>query len=202
MEPPATPIIAKKLSNMVRLILFTLQKGVSKKKLMMMKEHGKIIGKSFNDFMVRHHTALSCKSHDVHVSFVYPLEYEFSCKSSIPPYRSSYTPPCHDSGHNKGRYVRQRSRRSVYVPMMCENVLATVNTGRKVSFRGGDVVEPLPRVRRVRITEWEPLFPLNIEEEEEEEDYHVDKAAQEFIDKFYRELMLQKWRAVDSSHWS
>lgn len=86
------------------------------------------------------------------------------------------------------------------MPMMCENVLATVNTGRKVSFRGGDVVEPLPRVRRVRITEWEPLFPLNIEEEEEEEDYHVDKAAQEFIDKFYRELMLQKWRAVDSSH--
>lgn len=86
------------------------------------------------------------------------------------------------------------------MPMMCENVLATVNTGRKVSFRGSDVVEPLPMVRRVRITEWEPLFPLNIDEEEEEEDYHVDKAAQEFIDKFYRELMLQKWRAVDSSH--
>ncbi|KAB2619316.1 hypothetical protein D8674_015185 [Pyrus ussuriensis x Pyrus communis] len=194
MEPTNTPFIAKKLVNMVRLVLFTLQKGVSKKKLTMMK-HGKILGKSFNDFMVRHQTALSCKSHDVHVtSFVYPLEYEFSCTSS-PPRRSSYTPPCQSGKTYKGRYVWQHSRRGAYVPMMCEDALATVHGVRKVNSRCSDVVEPLPMVRRarVRIREWEPLFPLS---GDEEEDYHVDKAAQEFIDKFYRELMLQKWMAA------
>ncbi|KAM1013337.1 hypothetical protein ACFX13_044069 [Malus domestica] len=194
MEPTNTPVIAKKLRNMVRLVLFTLQKGVSKKKLTMMK-HGKILGKSFNDFMVRHQTELSCKSDDVQVtSFVYPLEYEFSCTSS-PPRRSSYTPPCQSGKVYKGRYVRQHSRRGVYVPMMCEDALATVHGGKKASYRGSDVVEPLPIVRRalVRVTEWEPLLPLS---SDEEEDYHVDKAAQEFIDKFYRELMLQKWMAA------
>ncbi|MCI69889.1 hypothetical protein A2U01_0091152, partial [Trifolium medium] len=28
---------------------------------------------------------------------------------------------------------------------------------------------------------------------EMEEEFHVDKAAEEFIDRFYRELRLQKW---------
>jgi hypothetical protein len=32
----------------------------------------------------------------------------------------------------------------------------------------------------------------------EEEEFHVDKAAEEFIDKFYRELRLQKW--LDHHH--
>jgi hypothetical protein len=32
----------------------------------------------------------------------------------------------------------------------------------------------------------------------EGEEFHVDKAAEEFIDKFYRELRLQKW--LDHHH--
>nr|XP_011458983.1 PREDICTED: uncharacterized protein LOC105349861 [Fragaria vesca subsp. vesca] len=190
MEHTTTPEIAiKKLSNMLRLMM----------------KRGKILGKSVNDFMLRHHTTLDsvrCRSlDDVNVSFVYPLEYEFSCSSS-PPHHQRPRTPGHlkrsNTNYYNGRYHHhQHSRRSVYVPMMCEDVLGSKN----VSFCGGDVVEPLrrrPRVRRVRITEWEPLFPLNTseEEEEEEEEWHVDKAAQEFIDKFYRDLMLQKWNTV------
>ncbi|XP_050365957.1 uncharacterized protein LOC126784535 [Argentina anserina] len=187
MEHNTTPEIAiKKLSNMLRLMM----------------KRGKILGKSVNDFMLRHNTTLDsvrCRSlDDVHASFVYPLEYEFSCSSSPPHHQRSRTPghlKRSNTNYNNGRYYHhQHSRRSVYVPMMCDDVLGSKN----VSFCGGDVVEPLrrrPRVRRVRITEWEPLFPLNTSEEEEEE-WHVDKAAQEFIDNFYRDLMLQKWNTV------
>lgn len=181
MEPTTTPEIAKKLSNMLRLMM----------------KRGKILGKSLNDFMLRHHTTLDsvrCRSlDDVHVSFVYPLEYEFSCSSSPPHHHRSRTPGHLRNNHNYNNRFLRHSRRAVYVPMMCEDVMGS----KTVPFCGGDVVEPLrrrPRVRRVRITEWEPLFPLNSEEEEEE--WQVDKAAQEFIDKFYRDLMLQKWNTA------
>ena len=32
-----------------------------------------------------------------------------------------------------------------------------------------------------------------------DEEFHVDKAAEEFIERFYRELMLQKWNMARES---
>ncbi|KAF4360093.1 hypothetical protein F8388_015962 [Cannabis sativa] len=125
----STPLIPRKLSNAVRLIMFMIQKGMSikRKRLMIlipdMMERGKVLGKSFNDLMIRHNTALGCSSHDVRMSFVSPRDYEFSC-SSTPPHR--------------------------------------IYSADRGSTNGSD------------------------------DEFPVDKAAEEFIQRFYRELLLQK----------
>ncbi|KAF2302007.1 hypothetical protein GH714_031276 [Hevea brasiliensis] len=105
MEPSPT-LMAKKISNIIRVAFFMIQKGVSKSKfvldLHLLMKRGKIIGKALNDLMLEHQTALrlSCRSHDMHISFVSPAtaagcrphdmhmsfvsprEYEFSCSNS------------------------------------------------------------------------------------------------------------------------
>lgn len=190
-------------------MFFMLQKGVSKKKLMpdlhLMMERGKILGKSFNDLMLRHHTALGCSSHDVHLSYISPRDYEFSCSGS--PERRSYT-PFHVS-KRKGSYVgNQYKRRSQHIPHMSQywpcrledDVVAVSSV--KVLRRGRrDKVhaeEEAPPTQQVMITKTESLFPLRHGDEES----HVDKAAEEFIQRFYRELMLQKWTAArEASDW-
>ncbi|KAL5558643.1 hypothetical protein UlMin_034854 [Ulmus minor] len=174
MEPcPHPPLIAKKLTNMARLFFFMLQKSVSKKKLIpdftLLMQRGKILGKSFNDLMLRHNTALGCSSHDVQMSFVSPRDYEFSCSSSPPPKRKSYNvPSCHVS-RRKGHYYKSQNHH--------HHRAANVSRGRVAAFE----------VDEVQTTTSTLSF------RDVNEGYcQVDIAAEEFIERFYRELMLQK----------
>ncbi|WCJ29497.1 hypothetical protein M5689_011129 [Euphorbia peplus] len=99
MEGAVPTMIAKKLRKMLRIALFTVQKGVFNS-----KKRGKVVGKALNELMLEHQSSFSCQSHDAHMSFVSPIscrpsdvdlafvsprEYEFSCTSS--PIRSRKT---------------------------------------------------------------------------------------------------------------
>ncbi|KAJ7965925.1 Avr9/Cf-9 rapidly elicited protein [Quillaja saponaria] len=170
--------MTEKLSKTLRLIGFVIQNGVSKTKVMhdnmdIMMKRGKVLGKAFNDLMVRHHTALSCRPRDPHVSFISPtsLEYQFSCTSSPPrPRYGSHVSKRRESTTHQYSRRKHHDSRLTHAP-------------HRHSI---DVSASL--LGRVNITDHE--------EEEEEEEYQVDKAAEEFIARFYRELRMQKWLAA------
>ncbi|PON47422.1 Avr9/Cf-9 rapidly elicited protein [Trema orientale] len=200
------PLISRKLSNVVRLIMFTIQKGVStkRKRLMMMMnmiptdhhnilhvmmERGKVLGKSFNDLMIRHNTALGCSSHDVRMSFVSPREYEFSC-SSTPPHRSMHPSRLASSRKKPGRYVNGRGG-GRYYNNDNSNCNKHVDVGyykQYYSSNHDDVVSVISSVKSSLRGGGGGGSTTGGDEE-----FHVDKAAEEFIERFYRELMLQKW---------
>ncbi|EOY29781.1 Uncharacterized protein TCM_037215 [Theobroma cacao] len=179
---PSPPFIAKKLCNLARLSFFMIRKGFSKSKLVLddlhfLMKRGKIMGKALNEVVVANHASLSCRSRDVHLSFVSPMEYEFSCSTS-----PSYQPyvPFH-ARKRKSRYPYTRSRTrdgTVFGAMGCRDA--------------GDYESPLvvPKGRRVEIRE--TPFVLK----DDDEDHRVDEAAEEFIQSFYKQLRLQKWLAV------
>lgn len=155
MDPNRPPLVPEKLSKTVRFLGFFIQNDVMKR--------GKNIGKALNDVVVRHHQALTCRPRDAHVSFVSPLEYQFSCSGSPP--RLSHASRRKLSPPSSSRSPAHRAVR------MCRG--------------GGDgIIE-----RRVKIA-GSAASMLN---DVVEKDFHVDEAAEEFIARFYRELRLQKW---------
>ena len=181
---PTPPAIAKKLWNIVRVALFMLRKGISKRKLMvdlhLMFKRGKIAGKALGNLMFHHHSSLSCRSNDA-LSFVSPKEYEFSCSNS-PAY------PFHYPFQLNKRKRHHHSTRYDDVTTVCavQRVLEMLNN---------EMVEasPLlpgfgrsPMVRQLRVTD--SPFPIK----DTDEDPQVDKAAEEFIRKFHKDLKLQK----------
>ncbi|GMN40006.1 hypothetical protein TIFTF001_009230 [Ficus carica] len=204
--PSPPPLISKKLSNAVRLIMFMIQKRSRKLQTAMpdlqevVVRRGKILGKSFNDLMLRHNTALGCTSHDVRMSFVSPREYEFSCTSS-PPHRryTSTSSSRHVSKRNaryNNYYKHHRGHGNRIIP-------------RSPAFDDDrdDVVLPVGSFKMFR-ADHSPVVKTKAVEAaslsfrsgcsgagagEEEGEFHVDKAAEEFIERFYRELMMQKW---------
>nr|KYP42957.1 hypothetical protein KK1_035620 [Cajanus cajan] len=94
MDPSRAPLVAEKLCKTVRLLGYDMQDMVKR---------GKSIGKALNDVVVRHHQALTCRPRDAHVSFVSPLEYQFSCSGS-PPRRRRLSPP--SAAHRPPRMCR------------------------------------------------------------------------------------------------
>ncbi|XP_062097527.1 uncharacterized protein LOC133803482 [Humulus lupulus] len=202
--PSSTPLIPKKLSNAVRLIMFMIQKGVSikRKRLMIlipdlghvMMERGKVLGKSFNDLMIRHNTALGCSSHDVRMSFVSPREYEFSC-SSTPPHRiySAARVARNNKRKNGGgryRYVNDSNYNNIGTN---NNNNKHVDVGYYKQYYGSgntkqdDVVSVVSSVKSS--LRGGAGGSTNGGDDDE---FPVDKAAEEFIERFYRELLLQK----------
>ncbi|KAA8534919.1 hypothetical protein F0562_029865 [Nyssa sinensis] len=102
---PSPQVIAKKLGNIARIVFYMLRRSISKSKLMvdlhMMVKRGKIAGKAITNYLILHHhhySAFTCRSNDVHLSFVSPREYEFSCSNS----------PVYPSYHTKGRHHHHR----------------------------------------------------------------------------------------------
>ncbi|XVF35409.1 hypothetical protein REPUB_Repub18cG0143000 [Reevesia pubescens] len=180
---PSPPFITKKLSNLARLSFFMIRKGFSKSKLVLddlqfLMKRGKTMGKALNELMVTNHASLSCRPRDVHLSFVSPMEYEFSCTTS--PMHQSYIPFHASKRKHRYPYTRYRSRDGmVFGSMGCRDP--------------GDYASPLvvPKGSRVQISRESPF-----ELKDEDEDYHVDEAAEEFIQSFYQQLRLQKWLAV------
>ncbi|XP_054799575.1 uncharacterized protein LOC129303988 [Prosopis cineraria] len=188
MDPSRPSLVVEKVCKTVRLICFLVQNGVSKSKVMhdvhFMIKRGKNLGKTLNNAVVRHHEALTCRSRDAHMSFVSPMEYQFSCSGSPP--RLSYV------GRRKGAsspYTRRQHCHALHysretpahrIVGLCRGDEDTlVGSGLRRYSMGG----------RVKITGPASMLSDDVVEEE----YRVDEAAEEFIDRFYRELRLQKW---------
>ncbi|CAN8273202.1 unnamed protein product [Cochlearia groenlandica] len=185
----ATTITTKKLSRLAKLILFTIQKvsDASRHKLIttldpqLLAKRGKILRKSLNDAVSTSHARVTCRPsdhNDVRSSFISPvpikLEYEFSC-SSTPPRRSyaSAITRCH---------VRRSGSRKLLINKKQRHAYIRYNT--------------LPKVRD---SAWErhvakAVFPdVASSTGASTESCHVDRAAEEFIQRFHRQLRLQRW---------
>ena len=183
LPPPPPKVIAKKLWNMVKVMFYMLRKGITKTKLLVglhltMIKRGKISSKTTVNLMLQHHyAAFASRSHNM--SSFPPSEHEyFSCTNS--PLTPLYLPK------NKHHNNHRENFDGIY--NVDEKVFEMLNNYNKVEaspFRlpgfGRTSV-----VRQVRITD--SPFPLK----NGEDDDKVDKAAEEFIKKFYKELKKQQ----------
>ncbi|CAN6987931.1 unnamed protein product [Brassica oleracea var. botrytis] len=174
-------VTTKKLSSLAKLILFTIQKvsDASRHKLLtkldphLLAKHGKTLRKSLNDVVSTSHSRITCRPSDhddVRSSFISPvpiqLHYEFSC-SSTPP-RRSYAPT------TTGYHV-SIGRRKPLINKRQRHAYIRYNT--------------LPKVRHVAAA----VFPDVASSTGTMDSCHVDRAAEEFIQRFHRQLRLQRW---------
>uniref|UniRef100_A0A2N9FQ26 Avr9/Cf-9 rapidly elicited protein 146 n=1 Tax=Fagus sylvatica TaxID=28930 RepID=A0A2N9FQ26_FAGSY len=198
MEPNVPPVIAKRIWSIVRVAFFMLRKGISKRKLMldlnMMMKRGKVAGKAISNLMFHHHHH---HDPDHHVSFSAPREYEFSC-SNTPNYSFHINKRRHHN-HNHNTHHHSNFFACAHAPSILDDDVATVKAFNEVvleMMNNEGMVEASPAlpgfgrspmVRQLRITD--SPFPLR---DIDEDSVHVDKAAEEFIERFYKELRQQK----------
>ncbi|XP_062010644.1 uncharacterized protein LOC133727031 [Rosa rugosa] len=201
---PSPPVVAKKLWNLVRIVFFMLRKGLTKSKLLvdlhLMLKRGKLASKAIaNNLIMLHHSsnsAFSCRSNDA-VSFVTPREYEFSCSNSPAthnPFLFHHKRNKHHH-HHHGYFAKNTS--ATAAAYQYDDVSTAAAVQRVLEMLNNEMVaeaSPMvtlpgfgksPMVRQLRITD--SPFPMK-----EEGDSQVDKEAEEFIKKFYKDLKLQK----------
>ncbi|KFK43552.1 hypothetical protein AALP_AA1G141600 [Arabis alpina] len=186
-------VTTKKLSSLAKLILFTIQKlsDASRHKLVtnldpqLLAKRGKNLRKSLNEAVSTSHSRITCRPdhHDVRSSFINPvpiqLEYEFSC-SSTPPRRSYAT-----TAVTTGCHVSNGRRSGSHKPLISKRQ-------RQAYIR----YNTLPKARE---SMWDrrhvasAVFPDVASSTGTMDSCHVDRAAEEFIQSFYRQLRLQKW---------
>ena len=180
MDTSQIPPVSQKLSKKVRVIFFLVQNGVSRSKVIddvqLMMKRGKNLRKAFNNVMLRHHEALTCRSRDSHMSFVSPMamDYQFSCSGRPPRPPRTFS---HLSKRRVSDSTTTCARQQRHHVGLC---------------RGNDTLELVqhPKGRRVKIM---GSASSMLRDAEEQEEFQVDEAAEEFIERFYRELRLQDW---------
>ncbi|KAJ9183907.1 hypothetical protein P3X46_007706 [Hevea brasiliensis] len=195
----STPEVAKKLWHIVRVVFFMLRKGISKSRIMvdlhlMLKRGNKLAGKAIVNLMYHHHnSSFSCRSNDS-LSFISPREYEFSCSNSpaFHPFNAHKR-----KHHHHFHFAKSYKYDDVTTMAAAQKMFDMLNNHEQV-VEASPMVLPgfgkSPIVRQLRITD--SPFPLK-----DEGDSQVDKAAEEFIKKFYKDLKLQKTSsAFESPH--
>lgn len=184
----SSQVMAKKLWKIVKTMLYMLRKGISKSKLLvdlhMMFKRGKLAGKAIGNLMLYHHyAAFTCRSTN-DMSFVSPKEYEFSCSNT--PFYSSYfakRKSHHNHQHNHQSIDDINVARKVFEMLSCHE---KPEASPFIALPGFGQLTPM--VRQLRITD----SPFPVKDSNDQEDVQVDKAAEEFIKKFYKELKQQK----------
>lgn len=194
---------AEKLWNIVRIVLYMLRKGMSKSKLILdiqfafqdMLKRGKIAGKAISNLMLHppHYSSPSftCKSHnDVAMSFITRREYEFSCSNS-PVF------PMYFANSKRRRNRTYKSHEIALVQKVFEILNTTTSTNYDAAGTTAIAASPLAllgfgktpnNVRKLRVTD----SPFPLKDSEENYNSQVDKDAEEFIKKFYKDLKQQK----------
>ncbi|KAK7315695.1 hypothetical protein VNO77_34263 [Canavalia gladiata] len=193
-----SPVIAKKLWNVLRITFFMIRKGlVSKRKLIMdmnlMMKKGKLIRKSMSNFMSSHHhhhsKSLAHGGYGIQ-------EYEFSCSNSPNPVFFHHMPkrkhhhfnfPCINSPEviEEELEADEEPKPVVLVPMTPEY---TFNLRFDASdFAPGDRKSPLLSPFSVRISN----YSSEDENEEGGVNGQVDDQAEDFIKRFYEQLRMQ-----------
>ncbi|KAK7261779.1 hypothetical protein RIF29_28098 [Crotalaria pallida] len=200
------PIIAKRVWSMVRVVLFMLKKGISKGKLMMdlnmiLKRRGKLAGKAIANLMFHHNNGGGSTSsrRDANLQFSAQREYEFSC-SNTPNY---FFPIIGGKKHNRGHNHNHNFFTCAHAPPTVDDEAVTVNAVKAVlemlNNNNEVMVEAYaspalpgfgksPMVRQLRVTD--SPFPMR-DGDDDDKDNMVDKKADEFIKRFYKQLRKQ-----------
>ncbi|XP_028076153.1 uncharacterized protein LOC114278334 [Camellia sinensis] len=198
MEHTNLPVAAKRLWHIVRVLYFMVRKGISKRKLMvdlnMMMKRGKIEGKAIHNLMFHHNhysSTFNRQSHDRHLSFSAPHEYEFSCSNSPAVFPFNLSKQCKHHKHSHFFPCTHAPPTDDDIltvdasPMMVHDMLYSELSSPALPGFGRS-----PMVRQLRITD--SPFPLR----DVDRDSHVDEAAGEFIAKFYNDLRKQNTVAL------
>lgn len=192
------PVISKRVWNMVRVAFFMLRKGMSKGKLMMglnmmLKRRGKLAGKAIANLMFHHHGhnhGGSTSSRRSHHQFTASREYEFSC-SNTP---NHFFPigkrhRSHNHSHNNFSTSAQTPHThdddDVATMSAMKAVLEMLNNDQTI-VEASPAFGHSPMVRQLRVTD--SPFPLK---DDDEKDNQIDKAAEDFINRFYSQLRKQ-----------
>ncbi|KAK7294251.1 hypothetical protein RJT34_17138 [Clitoria ternatea] len=190
------PLVAKKVWHIIRVAFYMLRKGISKGKLMMdlnliLKRRGKLAGKAIANLMHHHHH----HHDDSQLQFSAAREYEFSC-SNTP---TNFFTGLGGSGNNNKRHRHSHLFTCAHAPATRDDDVVTVNAVKAVleMINNEGVVEASPAlpgfgrspmVRQLRVTD--SPFPLR-GMDDDDKDNQVDKAAEEFIKRFYKDLRKQ-----------
>ncbi|CAH8378017.1 unnamed protein product [Eruca vesicaria subsp. sativa] len=177
MDDVCSTVTTKKLSRLAKLILFTIQKvsDASRHKLQttldpqLLAKRGKTLRKSLNEAVSTSHSHITCRPSDhddVRASFISPVPIQLDYEFSC-----SSTPPRRSYASSRKPLVNKRQR----------HAYMRYNTFPKVR----DVV----RERRAAAA----VFPDVASSVGTMDSCHVDRAAEEFIQRFHRELRLQRW---------
>ncbi|GMI77985.1 hypothetical protein like AT1G52140 [Hibiscus trionum] len=201
------PVISKRVWSIVRAVLFMMRKGfLSKKKLMvdlnMALKRGKIASaKAIGNLMFHHHKdhrQVSPSSFTAVSKAAAVQEYEFSC-SNTPNYIFPFNHK-KKNGTNSNNYYHQLFACVHAPPTHDDDNLATMNAVKVVleMINNNDMetavaASPMlpgfgqtPLVRQLRVTD--SPFPLR---DADEDNSYVDKAAEDFINRFYKDLKQQ-----------
>ncbi|XP_059636177.1 uncharacterized protein LOC132278403 [Cornus florida] len=189
---PNPPVRAKKLWKIIRVVFYMLSKGISKNKLMddlnTMMKRGQIAGKSMGNLMNHNYSALTCRPDDPHLSFISPQEYEFSFRNS-PAYPSYHTRRKHHHLHSRHHH-RHLYHNADVVQKVFDMLNSEVPEASPVSLPG---FGRSPMVRQLRVTD----SPFSVKGTEDHASCdQINKAAEDFINKFYKELKQQKKMAA------
>ncbi|XP_073132555.1 uncharacterized protein [Henckelia pumila] len=184
------PKMSKKLWNLVRIVVYMMRKSISKSKLMLddldsLTKRAKIASKAIGNYLVIHHhqyrrhSALSCRSDDVLSSFISPREYEFSCSNS-PAYHSTRKNRHHRYDH---RFHRQAEEIHVLQRAFDVSGLRDHDADQYPGLGNSPLVVS---VRQLRVTD-SPFA-----NDQAEENHQVDRDAEKFINRFYKDLRNQR----------
>ncbi|KAL4303181.1 hypothetical protein GQ457_10G000680 [Hibiscus cannabinus] len=184
------PVVAKKPWNIVRIVLFMLKTGISKSKILvdlhfMIKKGKHHAGKAISSLVFHHRvhdhfSSFGCRSNDA-LSFVSPREYEFSC-SNTPAFHLHKRKHHHHHHKSNYRYDDVTTVAAVQKVLEMLNDETSAESSSPMALPG---FGRSPLGRQLRVTD--SPFPLK-----DDGDSQVDMAAEEFINKFYRDLKLQK----------
>ncbi|KAK8618822.1 hypothetical protein V6N13_132801 [Hibiscus sabdariffa] len=195
------PVISKRAWSIVRAVFFMMRKGpLSKKKLMldlnMVLKRGKIASaKAIANLMFHHRQVSSSSFTPVSKAAEAVQEYEFSC-SNTPNYIFPFNHKKKNGSTNN--YYHHLFACVHAPPTHDDDNLATMNAVKVVlemlnsnDTEGAVAASPMlpgfgqtPLARQLRVTD--SPFPLR-----DEDKSYVDKAAEDFINRFYKDLKQQ-----------
>ncbi|KAG4146053.1 hypothetical protein ERO13_D05G133300v2 [Gossypium hirsutum] len=197
------PVMTKRVWSIVKAVLFMMRKGLlSKRKLMVdlnvMLKRGKIAGaKAIGNLMFHHHSNRQVSSSSTAEATATAVqEYEFSCSNT-----PNYIFPFNLAAKKKNSYYHHFFACTHAPPTLDDDNVATMNA-LKVALEminkndGNNSVvaaSPMlpgfgqtPLARQLRIMD----SPFPLRDMDEDADY-VDKAAEDFINRFYKDLKQQ-----------
>ncbi|KAK8608431.1 hypothetical protein V6N13_023855 [Hibiscus sabdariffa] len=197
------PVISRRVWGIVRAVFFIMRKGfLSKKKLMldfnMVLKRGKIAStKAIANLMFHHRQVSSSAFTPVSKAAAAVQEYEFSC-SNTPSYIFPFN---HKKKNGTNNYYHHLFACVHAPPIHDDDNLATMNAVKVVlemlnnnDTEGAVTASPMlpgfgqtPLARQLRVTD----SPFPLRDGDEDKISYVDKAADYFINRFYKDLKQQ-----------
>ena len=189
-----SPVIAKRLWNVLRVTFFMVRKGlISKRKFIMdmnlMMKRGKLLRKSLSNLMSHHHHSKNVARAGFGIQ-----EYEFSCSNSpnpvffhVPKRKHHYFPcinPPEVIEEEEPLPEPQEPKAVVLVPKTPEYTF-NFRFDHASDFAPGEKHSPLHSPFSVRVSNY------SSEDENEGGNGQVDHEAEEFIRRFYEQLRVQ-----------